>query len=343
MLSVSVIVPCYNEEATIQLLLDAIESQTFPHDQFEVIISDGISTDGTRIVIAEYQKQHPDLQIKMVDNPKRIIPSALNRALEAAEGKYIIRLDAHSMPYPDYIEKCVQDLEAGCGDNVGGVWEIQPGRKGKLPPSWMARGIAAAMAHPLGVGDAQYRFTNQAQFVDTVPFGAFESKLIVKIGFFDETLQTNEDYEFNVRIRQSGGKIWLNPAIRSVYFARPSLLSLIQQYWRYGYWKGRMLYRYPQTLRWRQLLPPLFVVSLVGLILLTLLNAWFGLILILQICLYGLLLLVTGIQVSWQKKDFSLLISIPLAISAMHLTWGTGVLWSLLTKIIKEGLNRHAS
>jgi succinoglycan biosynthesis protein ExoA len=340
---VSVIVPCYNEEATIQLLLDAIEHQTFPHDQFEVIISDGISTDGTRMVITEYQKQHPDLHIKVVDNPKRIIPSALNRALEAAEGNYIIRLDAHSMPYPDYIEKCIQDLEAGCGDNVGGVWEIQPGRKGELHPSWMARGIAAATAHPLGVGDAQYRFTNQAQFVDTVPFGAFESKLIGKIGFFDETLQTNEDYEFNVRIRQSGGKIWLNPAIRSVYFSRPSLLSLIQQYWRYGYWKGIMLYRYPQTLRWRQLLPPLFVASVVGLILLTLLNAWFGLLLILQMCLYGFLLLITGIQVSWQKKDFSLLISIPLAISAMHLTWGTGVLLSLLTKTIKEGLNRHAS
>jgi glycosyltransferase involved in cell wall biosynthesis len=323
--------------------LDAIERQTFPHDQFEVIISDGISTDGTRMLITEYQKQHSDFQIKLVDNPKRIIPSALNRALEAAEGKYIIRLDAHSMPYPDYIEKCVQDLEAGCGDNVGGIWEIQPGRKGEMPPTWMARGIAAATAHPLGVGDAQYRFTNQAQFVDTVPFGAFESKLVEKIGFFDETLQTNEDYEFNVRIRQSGGKIWLNPAIRSVYFARPSLLSLIHQYWRYGYWKGRMLYRYPQTIRWRQLLPPLFVASFVGLMLLTVLNACFELLLILQICLYGFILLISGIQVSWQKKDFSFLISIPMAISAMHLTWGTGVLWSLLTEIIKKGLNRHAS
>jgi len=104
-----------------------------------------------------------------------------------------------------------------------------------------------------------------------------------------------------------------------------------------------MLFRYPQTLRWRQLLPPLFVASLFGLILLTTINAWFGLLLFLQICLYGFVLLIAGIQVSWQKKDFSLLISIPLAISTMHLTWGTGVLLSLLTKTIKEGLNRHAS
>jgi succinoglycan biosynthesis protein ExoA len=343
MLIVSVIVPCYNEEATIQLLLEAIEQQTFPHEQFEVIISDGISTDRTRIVIREYQDQHPGLEIKVVDNSKKIIPAALNRALEAAAGRYIIRLDAHSMPYPDYIENCVRDLAAGCGDNVGGVWEIQPGRKGNLPPSWMARGIAAATAHPFGVGDAQYRFTNQAQYVDTVPFGAFEAKLIEKIGFFDETLQTNEDYEFNVRIRQSGGRIWLNPAIRSVYFARPTLMSLIKQYLRYGYWKGRMLYRYPNTLRWRQLLPPLFVACFISLFLLTALNGWFGLLLILQISLYGFVLFLVGINVSWKKKDFALLISMPLAISAMHLTWGSSILWSLLTLSINKGLKSHAS
>ena len=336
MLKASVIVPCYNEESTILFLLDAIERQTFPHDQFEVIIADGMSTDKTRSLISEYQKQHKELQIQVIDNPKRIIPSALNRAIEASKGKYIVRLDAHSIPYPDYIERCVQDLSAGRGDNVGGVWEIQPGRTGNSPPTWIARGIAAATAHPLGVGDAQYRIANQAQYVDTVPFGAFDSKLIEKIGPFDEKLLTNEDYEFNVRILQSGGKIWLDPAIRSVYFARPTLLSLIKQYWRYGYWKGRMLYRYPKTIRWRQLLPPIFVSNLIGLSLLTVLNNWFGLLLMLEMILYGFITILAGIQVSRKKRDFLISFSVPLAIGVMHLTWGAGVLWSLLTLTIKK-------
>ena len=140
---------------------------------------------------------------------------------------------------------------------MGGIWDIQPQGKG-----WQARAIAAAAAHPFAVGDAYYRFTRAAQEVDTLPFGAFRKSLIERIGAFDEDLLTNEDYEFNVRLRKSGGRIWLDPAIRSVYFARSNLLDLARQYWRYGFWKVRMLRRHPNTIRWRQSLPPLFVLSL---------------------------------------------------------------------------------
>ena len=287
-------------------------------------------------MIAEFQLSHPDLLIKLVDNPKRNIPAALNRAISSARGKYIVRLDAHSKPYPDYLEKCFQDLEAGCGSNVGGIWEIQPGFTKNAKPTWIARGIVAATTHPLGVGDALYRYATKAQYVDTVPFGAFQRRLVEQIGFFDETLLTNEDYEFNVRILQSGGKIWLNPAIRSVYFARPTLTSLIQQYWRYGYWKGRMLSRYPSSLRWRQVLPPLFVAALIGLTILSLFFHWFIWLLWLQVGIYGFILLVVGMMLSWRKKDISLLLSTPLAMVAMHLTWGAGILWSLITSLVKK-------
>jgi succinoglycan biosynthesis protein ExoA len=339
---VSVIVPCYNEEATIHLLLESIDRQTFQHDQFEVIIADGFSKDKTRQVIAQFHETHPDLHIRLVDNPKRIIPSALNCAIKAALGKYIVRLDAHSMPYPDYIERCFQDLEADCGDNVGGIWEIRPGFKGYENPSWIARGIAAATTHPLGVGDALYRYANKAQYVDTVPFGAFERILIERIGLFDETLLTNEDYEFNVRIRQSGGKIWLDPAIRSIYFARSTLSSLVQQYWRYGYWKGRMLHRYPNTLRWRQVLPPLFVASFIGITILAMFIHWISWFLLLQFGFYLLILLSVGFVIALKKKDWPLFISSPLAMAAMHITWGAGVLWSLNTSLIKRGFTSHA-
>ncbi len=196
--------------------------------------------------------------IRLVDNPLRNIPAAFNSALRAATGDYIVRLDAHSEPAPDYIERCLEDLRSGKGQIVGGIWMIRPSG-----PGWMARSIAAAAAHPIGVGDALYRYTTQAGTVDTVPFGAFRRDLIERIGAFDEKLLTNEDYEFNTRVRQGGGTVWLNPAIRSVYYARPGLAELIRQYWRYGFWKFQMLRRYPATLRWRQALPPVFVLSLV--------------------------------------------------------------------------------
>jgi len=212
--TVSVIIPCFNEERRIQSTLEAIFSQTYPLALLDVTLSDGHSTDGTRRVIADFAAAHPQLRLQVVDNDARSIPAALNRAIAASRGEIILRLDGHSRPYPDYIEKSVAALLAGAGENVGGVWEIRPGDESRL-----AAAIAVAAAHPLGVGDALYRHAKQAAVVDTVPFGVFRRALVEKIGGFDETLLANEDYEFNARIRQSGGKIWLDPQIRSIYFA----------------------------------------------------------------------------------------------------------------------------
>jgi glycosyltransferase involved in cell wall biosynthesis len=327
---VSIIIPCYNEQATIRLLLEAIYQQTFPRENLEVIIADGLSTDRTRTEISFFQQNNPDLVIRVVDNPKKTIPAALNRGLEVANGHYIVRLDAHSMPESNYVQLCVADLDAGLGENIGGVWEIWPGGEG-----WIARAIAKAASHPLGVGDALYRYTTQAGAVDTVPFGAFRRETFLRLGSFDESLLTNEDYEFNARLRLQGGKIWLDPEIRSIYFSRPNLESLARQYWRYGYWKWRMLRRYPKTLRWRQALPPLFVASLIGLGVLSLFFrlARFGL--GIEVFLYLLVLLIGALQIAVHQKDLRLWVGVPLAVATMHISWGAGFLWSLITSTFK--------
>lgn len=324
---VSIIVPCYNEQATIAMLLDAIASQTYPKENLEVIIADGMSSDGTRAEIERFQSGHPDLAVRIVENVKRVIPSGLNRAIEAARGEYIVRLDGHSIPADDYVQRCLEAHRAGRGENVGGVWEIRPGGR-----TWVARAIAAAAAHPLGVGDAQYRFTTQAAYVDTVPFGSYRRDLVESIGKYDETLLTNEDYELNVRFRSLGKRIWLDPKIRSVYFARSSFGALARQYFRYGFWKLRMLRRYPLTLRWRQALPPLFVLSLALLSVAALVVPLARILLLLEVMVYFLILLVGAIPMAVARQDISLLGGIPLAIAVMHLTWGYGFLVSLARK-----------
>ncbi len=323
----SIVVPCYNEQPTICLLLEAVYNQTYPREQMEVIVADGGSSDGTREAIRGFCEAHPDLRIRVVENPQRIIPAALNRAIAAAGGKFIVRLDAHSAPQPDYVARCVAALEAGLGTSVGGVWDIRSGNS-----SWMARAIAAAAAHPLGVGDARYRYTTRAGSVDTVPFGAFPRALIDQMGPFDETLLTNEDYEFNTRIRRRGGTIWLDPQIRSVYFARSDLGALARQYWRYGYWKVRMLRRYPGSIRWRQALPPVFVLSLLGLAAGAVFSPAFRWLLAGELGVYAGVLLVAGFLSSLQRMDFAYLLGLPLAIAVMHLFWGSGFLWSLVRK-----------
>lgn len=322
---VSIIVPCYNEERTIGLLLEAVHAQTFPREQMEVILADGMSTDRTREAVDIFRREHPELRVNVVDNPKRNIPSGLNRAIEASQGTYIVRLDAHSVPARDYVERCVRAHREEKGANVGGVWDIRPGGEG-----WLARSIAVAAAHPLGVGDALYRIASRAGYVDTVPFGSFRRATLDQIGYFDETLLTNEDYELNARLKRNGGLIWLDPQIRSGYFARSSLSALARQYGRYGYWKWRMLRRYPQTLRWRQALPPLFVL---GMLALALAAIWLPLARILLAVLLGiylLILLAGSARSAWKRKDFALMVGVPLAIATMHFSWGSGFIFSIL-------------
>jgi succinoglycan biosynthesis protein ExoA len=324
--SVSIIVPCYNEEATIGLLLNALLQQTYPRSDMEVIVADGRSQDGTRDVIAAFQQTHPDLQVHMMENACRSIPSGLNLAGRAARGEFLIRLDAHCMPIPEYVERCVKDLDQSRGGTVGGVWEIQAGGTG-----FVAEGIARAASHPLGVGDAMYRLGASEGAVDTVPFGAFRRTTFEALGGFDETLLTNEDYEFNTRLRQRGELVWLDPQIRSIYIARATLSSLARQYWRYGFWKLKMLQRHPGSIRWRQALPPAFVASLVVLGLLALFLPPARFLLLAEIVIYAAVLAAAGLVTAIRQGRPLLMPGLVLAIATMHLAWGSGFLWSLLS------------
>lgn len=323
----SVIVPCYNEQDAIGDLLEALYHQNYPREKVEVIIADGMSTDRTREIIRRYAEEHPDFNIKIVDNPQKTIPSALNRALEEAQGRYIARLDAHSSPEDTYLSRSIAALKEGLGDNIGGVLNIDPGAD-----TWIGRSIALAAGHPLGVGDARYRIGSQPRQVDTVAYGTYRASLIEEIGAYDESLLANEDYEFNVRLREAGGSVWLDPGIRATYIARATLPELAHQYWRYGYWKLRMLLRYPGTFRWRQL-SGVFVLSW---LVLGVLSIWFPLarwLVGLEAFVYGFALVLSGIQGGLKVGDWKLALGLPLAIATMHFSWGSGFLWSLVEYI----------
>jgi glycosyltransferase involved in cell wall biosynthesis len=329
---VSIVIPCLNEEKTIQDLLEAVFHQTYPYAKLEVIISDGLSEDRTRTRIAEFQAQHPDLSIQILDNPARSIPTSLNLAIKAARAPIICRMDAHAIPAVDYIERSVNALKADLGDNVGGVIDVKPGSD-----TFIAHVISIATAHPLGVGDAKYRWTTKACEADTVAFGTYYKALVEKIGYYNEALRANEDYEFNSRLRAAGGKIWIDPQIRAVYYSRPSLGALAKQYFAYGFWKYRMLLRNPETLRWRQALPPVFVLGILMLLLLSAFFSWARVLLIVSVGVYLLILIAASIKKALNKSDFRLAYGIPLAIICMHFCWGAGFWWSILNPK-KEGI-----
>jgi len=322
----SIIIPCYNEERTIPLLLKAILTQDYPTKKLEVIIADAMSSDGTRDVIQHFKNDHSNINLRVVDNPKRTIPAGVNAAVYAAKGKYLLRLDAHSIPNESYISTSIGVLKDGVAENVGGIWQIQPAEN-----TCIAKAIAAAAAHPIGAGDALYRISEKATYVDTVPFGAFSKETYQRLGGFNESLLSNEDYEFNTRLRLAGGRIWLDPRIRSQYYARKNLKELSKQYWRYGFWKLRMLKKFPQTLRWRQAIPPLFVFSF---ILLGLLSFFFEIARIILATGWSIYLAFLGffsLVETIKRKNICYLLMI-FALFVIHFSWGSGFITSGLIK-----------
>ncbi len=328
---VSVIIPCYNEEKHITNLLNALKNQTYLTKNIEIIIADGNSIDDTLLKIKLFMQNNPEINIITLRNNKKIIPAALNQAIRASAGDFIIRMDAHSLPNADYIERCIQHLVAGDADNVGGLWLIQPASN-----SLIAKSIAFAASHPFGVGDAKYRYSSESDYVETVPYGAYKRTLIQKIGLFDENLLANEDYELNTRILKNGGRILFDPNIQTKYIARENLNALWKQYFNYGYWKFRMLQKYPESLRWRQAIPPLFVISILMGSIIAVFIRIFRFILLIELLFYFGLLILSSIRIVKNEKNPGLLIGVPIAILTMHFGWGLGFLKSTLSLIIQK-------
>ena len=325
---VSVVIPCLNEERFIGKALSNLADQYDP-DRYEIIVVDGISQDGTREVIAEFRLSRPDVSVTLIDNPARRIPTALNLGIAAARGEIIARLDAHAVASPGYVRRCVEVLRQ---DGVGVVG--MPCQVCAATDTPMARAIAMAVSHPFGIGDAKYRLGRggAAQVpVDTVAFASFRKELWRELGGFDEALSVNEDYEFNYRVRLNGKTVLLDQVEHCDYFARATLKDLFLQYWRYGRWKARMIRRHPGSIKFRQTVAPLFVVSIPLLLVSAfwLRPAWW--LLAAEVGAYFLLALVFASKlVRGSGAGLQLMIRLPLIFGAIHLSWGTGFLLGLV-------------
>jgi glycosyltransferase involved in cell wall biosynthesis len=324
-LTVSVVIPCYNEERFIGKVLDNLALQYAPAS-YEIIIVDGMSTDKTRLVVSEFMERCPEIAVRLVDNPARNIPTALNLGIESARHEIIVRMDAHSVPSENYVRRCVESLGRDDVSVVGMPWHICASAE-----TLSARAIALAVAHPFGIGDAKYRLSNsESQFVDTVPFGAFRKSLWRELNGFNEQLLANEDYDFHYRVRQRGGRILLDTGGHSDYFARGSFKALATQYFRYGRWKAQMVKLNPRSIRLRQLVAPAFVLSIVSLILLGLWwrLAFVGLLPVLVP--YVALACFFAFKLSRRAGDWRLLPAVVLAFLIIHVAWGSSFLTGLI-------------
>jgi succinoglycan biosynthesis protein ExoA len=322
---VSVIVPMRNERRYIERCLRSIAGQDYPHNQFEVIVVDGGSTDGSRELVESMRDELPNLRV--LDNRGKHTSRGLNIGLAHARGEVIARVDAHASAAPDFLSESVAALRRTDADAVGGPIEtLGDGRSGEA--------IALAVSSPFGVGNAVFRYSQREQWTDTVAFPAYRRDVFDRIGPFAE-IDGGEDDDFHLRLIDAGGRILLTPKIRSTYYARQSLPELMRQYFGYGQAKLVVLTRHPRRIRLRQLVPSAFVLALVA----SLIVALFGGVLVLPLALIGGSYLALSLAVSImvaRRHGAGHLLRLPFAFVCMHIAYGVGFLSGLLRRSVGQ-------
>ncbi len=254
---VSVICPVYNEEKFIGACIESIIEQDYPQDSMEVLFIDGRSTDRTADIIRNYLKDHSFM--KLLDNPERIVPYALNKGLEIAKGEVIMRLDAHCTYPTNYISELVRYLYQLNADNVGGVWNTQPAKDTAI-----CQAIAVASSHPFGVGGSMHKIgASRIMETDTVPFGCYKREVFNKTGLFDTDLVRNQDDEFNGRLQNLGGKIFLIPQVIINYTARDTIAKMRKMYYQYGLYKPLVNKKLGAPATIRQFFPLVFLLGII--------------------------------------------------------------------------------
>jgi glycosyltransferase involved in cell wall biosynthesis len=312
-IAASVLVPVLNEAAYIRDCVAAMRAQELDED-YELLFLDGGSTDGTRELLAELAAE--DERIRVLDNPARTVPHALNIGLREARARVVVRMDAHTLYPPRYLADGLERLRRG-----DAVWVSGP----QLPHGVDAgtRRIALALSTRLGTGGAAYRHDAAGETVGASGFtGLFDRTFVERLGGWDEGWPVNQDAELAARVRKAGGRIVILPALAAQYVPRGSLRALARQYRRYGIYRAKTCARHPDTTELRHALPPALVLGAVAATLPLgplrgAARAVMG--------VYGAGLLVTAVAAA-RRAPLRDAAALPAVFATMHAAWGSGFL-----------------
>ena len=326
---ISILAPCRNEVGHLErFVVDVLSQQLPPNAALELLIADGRSDDGGRELIARLASR--DARIRLLDNPERTTPAALNRAIVASRGDVLVRMDVHTEYADDYVAACVAALDETGADNVGGPW-LPRGR------GVVGRAVEAAFSCGWVSGGGKAHNPSYEGEVDTVYLGCWRREAFQRFGLFDEDLIRAQDSELNFRIKLAGGRIWQTPRIRSWYEPRSSVARLFRQYAQYGYWKVATLAKHGRTATLRQLAPPVWLASTAALTAGAALDPLVAAVAGLQWTAYGAVSAVAAVRVCARRRDWRLLPWLPPVFAAFHAGFGYGYLRGLVDYFV---LNR---
>ena len=316
--------PCRNEAGFIGDCLESIIENGYPVEALEVLVVDGMSTDGSRAIIGEYVKRHP--QVRCIDNPRYTTPIALNIAIQVASGAYVLWMSAHNTYQPGYIQQCINHALTHGADNVGGRIVAVP-----RDPGFLGDAIVASLRHPFGVGGSAFRLMPKtALWVDTVFGGCYRRDVFDRIGLFNEALDRGQDMEFNLRLKRAGMRTLLVPGITSIYHARSRPWEFLRYNFDNGVW-AIMPFAYTDGMPVgvRHLVPMVFV----SFLLLGCLAALFTPVqwpLVATIAAYMVGALTAAVHIAVTRRDWRFALVMPSVFGGLHLSYGLGSLWGVV-------------
>lgn len=331
---VSVICPIYNEEKYITKCIESVLEQDYPTEDLEILFVDGLSTDKTRKIVSDYATRYN--QIRLLDNPHRIVPYAMNIGIKAAKGDIIIRLDGH-VEYPtNYISKCVHYLMTlPNAENVGGVCQTLPCNERNI-----SQAIAIALSTGFGMGNSSFRIgSTEIRKVDTVPFGCFRKSLFERIGYYDNELVRNQDDELNGRIIKNGGTIYLIPEIKTKYFSRDKICKIRRMFYQYGLYKPLVNKKLGSPATARQFVPLLFLLGIVLGGILSVFSIYIMYTYFAVLALYLAIGLFIGCKYAVKYRRPMLTLLMPYVFANVHLSYGYGYLRGIYKILANKKFN----
>jgi hypothetical protein len=190
------------------------------------------------------------------------------------------------------------------------------------------------MKSKFGVGSASFHVGGVEGEAETVYLGSFKASALARVGGYDPAMTRAQDWELNHRIRESGGRVWFNPALKVTYRPRRTVKALSSQYLQYGQWRRKVMSMHPETARrlsaLRYFAPPSAVIGLiVGTVLGALgllLHNWLALGFIAPVIYLAAIKLVS--LNALRQVPFSVAVRIPIVLVTMHMSWGWGFLTS---------------
>ena len=319
--SVSVVMPVVNEERHLRAAVQRVLNQDYP-GPLDVTLAVGPSHDGTADVADALAREFD--RVRVVANPSGATPAGLNAAIAASAGEIVVRVDGHAMIPNDYVRVAVEVLERSGADNVGGVMAAEG-------IGDFERAVAAAMTSRFGVGDASFHVGGEEGPALTVYLGCFRRSALERVGGYDESMERAQDWELNLRIRESGGVVYFTPSLHVIYRPRHSLRALARQYHDYGRWRREVARRHPSTLSARYLAAPV-TVAVIGLGVLVSAVAAIGgrqglaLAGLAPAAVYASGNAIASITTGLRSGDAAVTLRLPAVFATMHGAWGVGFL-----------------